>query len=70
MLFVQKVQELARRSTSDAPNIMDEESLAVSAKQVSELLQPVGMIRPFSRMVLKPYERMGIVSNHDLDLTF
>ena len=65
----EKVQELTRRFTSDAPNILDEESLAVSVKRASELLQPVGMIRPFAWMVLRTYERMRIVNNHDLDLT-
>ena len=39
------------------------------AKRASELLQNVGMIRPFARMVLRTYERMNIVSNHDLYLT-
>ena len=65
----EKVQELAGRFISDAPNILDEESLAVSVKRASELLQPVGMIRPFTRMVLRMYESMEMVSNHDLDLT-
>ena len=44
----ERIQELARRSTSDAPDIMSVESRAVSAKRASELLQPVGMIRPFA----------------------
>ena len=40
----EKAQELARRPTSDAPNILDTESLVVSVKRASELLQNVGMI--------------------------
>ena len=60
---------MIRRSTSNAPLILDKESLAVSVKRASELLQPVGMIRPFAWMVLRTYEKMGIVNNHDLDLT-
>ena len=62
----EKARELARRPTSDAPNILDTESLVVSVKRASELLQNVGMIRPFARMVLRTYERMDIVNNHDL----
>ena len=69
VLRPERVQELARRSTSNAPNIISGESLAELAKQASELLRTVGMIRPFAQMVLRMYERMEIVSNHDLDLT-
>ena len=65
----ERLQEFARRSTFDAPNILDVESLAVSAKKARELLQPVGMIRPFARIVLRTYEKMKIISNHVLDLT-
>ena len=65
----ERLREIARRPTSDAPSILDEESLVVSVKRASELLQPVGMIRPFARMVLRTYERMEIVNNHDLHLT-
>ena len=65
----EKVQELARRPTSDAPNILDTESLVVLVKRASELLQTVGMIRPFARMVLRTYKGMEIANNHELDLT-
>ena len=65
----EKVRELARRPISDAPNILDTESLVVSVKRASELLQTVGMIRPFARMVLRTYERMKIANNHELNLT-
>ena len=65
----EKAQELARRFTSNAPSILDKESLAVSVKRANEFLQPVERIRPFARMILRTYEKMEIVSNHDLDLT-
>ena len=65
----EKLRELARRSTSNAPLILDKESLVVSVKRASELLQPVGMIRPFAWMVLRTYKEMKIINNHDLDLT-
>ena len=64
----EKLQELAERSTSDAPNILDEESLAVSVKRASEFLQPVEMTWPFAWMVLRTYKEMKIVNSHDLDL--
>ena len=65
----EKVRELARRPTSDAPNILDKESLVVLVKRASELLQLVGVIRPFARMVLRTYKGMKITNNHKLDLT-
>ena len=66
---LERVRELARRRFSDAPNNLCAESLIVSAKRASELLQNVGNIRPFARMILRTYQRMHIVSNHDLFLT-
>ena len=66
----ERVQELARRSTSNPPNDLDIESLEVSVKQASELLRTVGTIRQFAQVVLQTLERIGINSNHDLDLTF
>ena len=51
-------RERARRPTSDAPNKLHADSLVVSVKRACELLQPVGMIRPFARMVLRTYEGM------------
>ena len=68
-ILPEKVQELGRRSTSDAPNILDKESLVVSVKRARELLQPVGMIRPFARIVLRTYKGMEIANNHKLALT-
>ena len=65
----ESLRERARRPTSSAPSILHAESLVVSVKRACELLQPVGMIRPFARMVLRTYEGMRIVNNHDLHLT-
>ena len=65
----ERAQDLARRSTSNAPNNLSAESLIVSAKRASELMQNVGDIRPFAKMLLRTYQRMHIVSNHDLFLT-
>ena len=41
----------------------------MSVKRTSELLQNVGMIRPFARMVLRTYGRINIINNHNLYLT-
>ena len=65
IILPEKARELARRPFLDAPNILSAESLFVSVKRASELLQNVGMIRPFARMVLRTYERMNIVNNHN-----
>ena len=66
----ERARELARRLTSNAPNNLSAESLIMSAKRASErLVQNVGDIRPFAKMLLRTYQRMNIVSNHDLFLT-
>ena len=65
----EKVRELARRSTSNAPLMIDYESLVVTVNRVSELLQPVGNIRSFAQMVLRTLQNMRIVSQHGLNLT-
>ena len=65
----ERARELANRPSSDALNILSAKRLVVSAKRASELLQNVGMIRLFAKMVLRTYERMHIVSNHNLYLT-
>ena len=65
----ERARKLARRQTSNAPNNRSGESLVVSAKRASELMQNVGDIRPFARILLRTYQRMNIMSNHDLFLT-
>ena len=65
----ESVREIARRPTSDAPNDLDIESLEVSVKQASELLQTVGTIRLFAQVALQTLERMGIDSNRNLNFT-
>ena len=65
----ESVWEIARRPTSDSPNDLDIESLEVSVKWTSELLQTVGTIRPFAQVAFQTLERMGIDSNRDLNLT-
>ena len=64
-----RARELAKRPTSNAQNNLSVESLIVSAKRASELLQNVEDLRPFAKMLLRTYQRMHIVSNHDLFLT-
>ena len=68
-IYPEQAQEIARRPTSNAPKNLSEESLVMSAKRASELMQNVGTIRPFARMLVKIYKRMGISSNHDLHFT-
>ena len=65
----ERVRELARRSTSDAPSILDIKSFAVSVKRASELLRTVGTINRFAQVALQTLERMRIDNNHDLNLT-
>ena len=68
-IHLERARELARRQTSNAPNNLSGENLIVSGKRASEPMQNVGAIRPFARMLLRTYQRMNIVSNHDLFLT-
>ena len=65
----ESVREIARRPTSDTPTNFDIESLEVSVKQTSELLQTVGTINRFAQVALQTLERMEIEHNHDLNLT-
>ena len=68
-IYPERAQEISRRPTSNAPNNLSEESLVVSTKRASELIQNVGTIRPFARILVRTYKKMGILSNHDLFLT-
>ena len=60
---------MRRRATSDAPNILSPESLLVSVKRVSELLNNNRSIKPYTTMLLKTYGKMGSVNNNDLHIT-
>ena len=60
---------MRRRATSIALNILSPESLAVSVKRVSELMNTDRSARPYTTMVLKTYSTIGIVNNNDLYIT-
>ena len=50
--YPERALELTRIPTSNVPNNLSAESLIVSAKRASELMQNVGDIRPFAKMLL------------------
>ena len=67
-IYPERAQGIRRRPTSNVPSNLSETSLVVSVKRASELMQYVGAIKLFARMLMRTYQRMGIVSNHDLFL--
>ena len=69
MIYPEQTQKIRRRSTSNGLNNLSVESLVVSAKRVSELMQNEETDRSLTRMLVRTYRRMGIMSNNDLHLT-
>lgn len=59
---------MRRRPTSNTRNNLSQESLVVSAKRASKFMQNDRTFRPFARMLVKIYRKMGIMSNNDLHL--
>ena len=56
-------REIKRRPTSTAPRNISPESLVVTVKRVSELLNNN---KAYTTMILKTYSKMGITRNNDL----